>query len=164
MAVRACPGVPDPLLKTLAAFAAGVFFLFTDAIGKCYNIVVPKDETISRCFAPMELSIRERKGQKMDYTTLNIFQNVLSAYDAQACGVLWGPDEMTFALDESTEVTVYHTYNAYEVHVVKFDEDDRVIGVMTEPVDIEKAICHSTSICKAIEECESRFASRRKEN
>ena len=164
MAVRACPGVPDPLLKTLAAFAAGVFFLFTDAIGKCYNRVVPKDETISRCFAPMELSIRERKGQKMDYTTLNIFQNVLSAYNAQACGVLWGPDEMTFALDESTEVTVYHTYNAYEVHVVKFDEDDRVIGVMTEPVDIEKAICHSTSICKAIEECESRFASRRKED
>ena len=100
----------------------------------------------------------------MDYTTLNIFQNVLSAYDAQACGVLWGPDEMTFALDESTEVTVYHTYNAYEVHVVKFDEDDRVIGVMTEPVDIEKAICHSTSICKAIEECESRFASRRKKD
>ena len=100
----------------------------------------------------------------MDYTTLNIFQNVLSAYDAKACGVLWGPDEMTFALDESTEVTVYHTCNAYEVHVVKFDEDDRVIGVMTEPVDIEKAICHSTSICKAIEECEIRFASRRKED
>ena len=164
MAVRACPGVPDPLLKTLAAFAAGVFFLFTDAIGKCYNRVVPKDETISRCFAPIELSIRERKGQKMDYTTLNIFQNVLSAYDAQACGVLWGPDEMTFALDESTEVTVYHTYNAYEVRVVKFDEDDSVIGVMTEPVNIEKAICHSTSICEAIEECESRFASRRKED
>ena len=100
----------------------------------------------------------------MDYTTLNIFQNVLSAYDAQACGVLWGPDEMTFALDESTEVTVYHTYNAYEVRVVKFDEDDSVIGVMTEPVNIEKAICHSTSICEAIEECESRFASRRKED
>ena len=100
----------------------------------------------------------------MDYTTLNIFQNVLSAYNAQACGVLWGPDEMTFALDESTEVTVYHTYNAYEVRVVKFDEDDSVIGVMTEPVNIEKAICHSTSICKAIEECESRFASRRKED
>ena len=102
----------------------------------------------------------------MDYTTLNIFQNVLSAYDAQACGVLWGPDEMTFALDESTEVTVKcdNGDNAYEVHVVKFDEDDRVIGVMTEPVDIEKAICHSTSICKAIEECESRFASRCKED
>ena len=114
----------------------------------------------------MELSIRERKGQKMDYTTLNIFQNVLSAYDAKACGVLWGPDEMTFALDESTEVTVWcdNGDNAYEVRVVKFDEDDSVIGVMTEPVNIEKAICHSTSICKAIEECESRFASRRKED
>lgn len=100
----------------------------------------------------------------MDYTTLNIFQNVLSAYSIQAYGVIWEPDGMTFALDESTEVTVYHTHNAYEVRVVKFDEDDRVIGVMTEPVDIEKAICHSTSICKAIEECESRFASRRKED
>lgn len=119
----------------------------------------------------MELSIRERKGQKMNCTTLNIFQNVLSAYDAQPYGVIWGPDGMTFALDESTEVTVncdngddYHIYNAYEVRVVKFDEDDRVIGVMTELVDIEKAICPSVSICKAIEECESRFASRRKEN
>ena len=118
----------------------------------------------------MELPIRERKGQKMDYTTLNIFQNVLSAYDAQAYGVLWGPNEMTFALDESTEVTVkcdngdYHICNAYEVHVVKFDEDDMVIGVMTEPVDIGKAICTSTSICEAIEKCESRFASRRKED
>lgn len=118
----------------------------------------------------MELSIRERKGQKMNCTTLNIFQNVLSAYNAQACGVIWEPNGMTFALDESTEVTVncdngdYHTYNAYEVRVVKFDEDNRVIGVMTEPVDIEKAICHSTSICEAIEKCESRFASRRKED
>lgn len=170
MAVRACPGVPDPLLKTLAAFAAGVFFLFTDAIGKCYNRIVPKDETISRCFVPMELSIRERKGQKMNCTTLNIFQNVLSAYNAQPYGVIWGPDEMAFALDEFTEVTVkcnngdYHTCDAYEVRVVKFDEDDRVIGVMTEPVDIEKSICHSTSICGAIEKCESRFASRRKED
>lgn len=102
----------------------------------------------------------------MDYTTLNIFQNVLSAYDAQACGVLWGPDEMTFALDKSTEVTVWcdNGDNAYEVRVVKFDEDDSVIGVMNEPVSIEKAICHSTSICKAIEKCESRFASRRKED
>lgn len=118
----------------------------------------------------MELSIRERKGQKMNCTTLNIFQNVLSSYDAQACGVIWEPDGMTFALDKSTEVSVkfdngdYHTYNAYEVRVVKFDEDDRVIGVMTEPVDIEEAICLSTSICKAIEECESKFASRRKED
>lgn len=118
----------------------------------------------------MELSIRERKGQKMNCTTLNIFQNVLSAYNAQAYGVLWGPDEMAFALDQFTEVTVkcnngdYHTYDAYEVRVVKFDEDDRVIGVMTEPVDTEKAICHSTSICGAIEKCESRFASRRKED
>ena len=118
----------------------------------------------------MELSTRERKGQKMDHITLNIFQNVLSAYNAQAYGVIWGPDEMSFALDESTEVTVkcdngdYHTYNAYEVRVVKFDEDDRIIGVMTEPVDIEKAICPSTSICGAIEKCESRFASCRKED
>ena len=118
----------------------------------------------------MEFSIREKKGQKMDYITLNVFQNVLSAYNAKAYGILWEPDGMTFTLDESTEVTVkcnngdYHTYDAYEVRVVKFDEDDRVIGVMTEPVDIEKAICHSTSICEAIEECESRFASRRKED
>lgn len=118
----------------------------------------------------MELSIRERKGQKMNCTTLNIFQNVLSAYNAQACGVIWEPDGMIFALDESTEVTIncdngdYNTYNAYEVHVVKFDKDNRVIGVMTEPVDIEKAICHSTSICEAIEKCESRFASCRKED
>lgn len=118
----------------------------------------------------MELSIRERKGRKMDYITLNVFQNVLSAYNARAYGVIWEPDGMSFALDEYTEVTVkcdnsdYHTYDAYEVRVVKFDEDDRVIGVMTEPVDIEKSICHSTSICKTIEECESRFASRRKED
>lgn len=118
----------------------------------------------------MELSIRERKGQKMDCTTLNIFQNVLSAYNVQAYGVIWEPDRMTFALDESTEVAVkcdnsdYHTYNPYEVRVVKFDKDDRIIGVMTEPVDIEKAICISTSICEAIEKCESRFASRRKED
>ena len=170
MAVRACPGVPDPLLKTLAAFAAGVFFLFTDAIEKCYNRVVPKDETIFRCFAPMELSIREKKGQKMDHITLNIFQNVLSAYDVPAYGVIWEPDGMTFVPDESTEVTVkcdngdYHIYNAYEVHVVKFDEDDRVIGVMNEPANIEKAICTSTSICEAIEKCESRFASSSKED
>lgn len=106
----------------------------------------------------------------MDCTMLNIFQNVLSAYNAQAYGVIWEPDGMTFALDESTEVTVkcdngdYHIYNTYEVRVVKFDEDNRVIGVMTEPVDIEKAICPSTFICAAIEECESRFASRRKED
>lgn len=106
----------------------------------------------------------------MNCTTLNIFQNVLSAYDAKACGVLWKPDGMIFTLDEFTEVTVkcnngdYHTYDAYEVRVVKFDEDDRVIGMMTEPVDIEKAICISTSICEAIEECESRFASRSKED
>lgn len=106
----------------------------------------------------------------MDHITLNIFQNVLSAYDVQAYGVIWNPDGMTFVPDESTEVTVkcdnsdYHIYNAYEVHVVKFDEDDRVIGVMTEPVDTEKDICLSTSICEAIEECESRFASRRKED
>lgn len=107
----------------------------------------------------------------MDYITLNSFQNVLGAYNVQAYGVVWEPDGMTFALDQSTEVNVkcdngdyYHTYNAYEVRVVKFDEDDRVIGVMTEPVDIEKDICLSTSICKAIEECESRFASRRKED
>lgn len=106
----------------------------------------------------------------MDYITLNIFQNVLSAYNVQAYGVIWEPNGMTFALDGSTEVTVkcdnsdFHTYNAYEVHVVKFDDDDRVIGVMTEPVDIEKAICTSTSICEAIEKCESRFASRRKED
>lgn len=166
MAVRACPGVPDPLLKTLAAFAAGVFFLFTDAIEKCYNRIVPKDETISRCFAPMELSIREKKGRKMDYITLNSFQNVLGAYNVQAYGVVWEPDGMIFALDQSTEVTVKcdNGDNAYEVRVVKFDEDDRVIGVMTEPVDIEKDICLSTSICEAIEECESRFASRRKED
>lgn len=106
----------------------------------------------------------------MDYITLNSFQNVLGAYNVQAYGIVWEPDGMTFALDQSTEVSVkfdngdYHTYNAYEVRVVKFDEDDRVIGVMTEPVDIEEALCLSTSICKAIEECESRFASRRKED
>lgn len=118
----------------------------------------------------MELSIRERKGQKMDYITLNVFQNVLSAYNARAYGVIWEPDGMAFALDESTEVTVkcdngdYHTYNAYEVRVVKFDEDNRVIGVMTEPANTKKAICPSVSICEAIEKCESRFASRRKED
>lgn len=114
----------------------------------------------------MELSIRERKDQKMDYITLNSFQNVLGAYNAQAYGVIWEPDGMTFALDESTEVTVKcdNGDNAYEVRVVKFDEDDRVICVMTEPVDIEEAICLSTSICEAIEECESRFASSRKED
>lgn len=106
----------------------------------------------------------------MDYSTLNIFQNVLCAYDVQVYDVTWEPDGMTFALDESTEATVkceddeYHSYNAYEVRVVKFDEDDRVVGVMTEPVDIEKDISHSTSIYKAIEECESRFASRHKED
>lgn len=106
----------------------------------------------------------------MDCTTLNIFQNVLCAYDVQVYDVTWEPDGMTFALDESTEVTVmcyhvnYHTYNDYKVRVVKFDEDDRVVGVMTEPVDIEKDISPSTSIYKAIEECESKFASRRKED
>ena len=93
----------------------------------------------------MELSIRERKGQKMDYVTLNIFQNVLSAYDAKAYGVIWKPDGMIFSLDEFTEVSVkcdngdYHTYDAYEVHVFKFDEDNRLIGVMTEPANIEKS-------------------------
>jgi hypothetical protein len=118
----------------------------------------------------MESSIREKKGQKMNYITLNIFQNVLGAYNAQAYGVIWLPDGMTFALDESTEVTVkcdngdYHIYNAYEVRVVKFDKDGKVIGVMTRPVDTEEAISTSTSICMAIEECESRFASRRKED
>lgn len=118
----------------------------------------------------MELSIRERKGQKMNYITLNIFQNVLGAYNVQAYGVIWKPDGMAFALDESTEVTVkcnngdYHTYETYEVHVVKFDKDNRIIDVMTKPVDIEKAIASSTSICKAIEECKSRFASRREED
>lgn len=106
----------------------------------------------------------------MDYVTLNIFQNVLSAYDAKAYGVIWKPDGMIFSLDEFTEVSVkcdngdYHTYDAYEVHVFKFDEDNRLIGVMTEPANIEKAIYHSTSICEAIEKCESRFASRRKED
>lgn len=107
----------------------------------------------------------------MDYITLNIFQNVLSAYNIQSYGVIWEPDGMTFALDEYTEVTVkcdnsdfYTYYNVYDVHVVKFDKDDRIIGVITEPVDIEKAICPSTSICEAIEKCESRFASRRKED
>ena len=107
----------------------------------------------------------------MNYITLNIFQNVLGAYNAQAYGVIWLPDGMTFALDESTEVTVncnnnddYHTYDAYEVRVVKFDEDNRVIGVMTKSVDTEEAIATSTSICMAIEECESRFASRRKKD
>lgn len=106
----------------------------------------------------------------MNYITLNIFQNVLGAYNVQAYGVVWKPDGMTFALDKSTEVTVkcnnddYYTYDAYEVYVIKFDEDNRIIDMMTKPVDIEKAIPSSTSICKAIEECESRFASRRKED
>lgn len=106
----------------------------------------------------------------MNYITLNIFQNVLCAYDVQAYGVIWKPDGMTFALDESTEVTVkcnngdYHTYDAYEVHVVKFDKDNRIINMMAKPVDIEEAVSSSVSICKAIEECKSRFASRRKED
>lgn len=106
----------------------------------------------------------------MDYITLNIYQNVLGAYNVRAYDVTWEPDGVTFALDESTEVTIkcdhvdYHTYNDYEVRIVKFDEDDRVIGVMTEPVCTEEVISPSASICEAIEECESRFASRRKED
>lgn len=106
----------------------------------------------------------------MDCTTLNIFQNVLGAYNVRAYDVTWEPDGMTFALDESTEVTVmcyhvnYHTYNDYKVRVVKFDEDDRVVGVMTESTDVKRVISPSTLICEAIEKCESKFASRRKED
>ena len=106
----------------------------------------------------------------MDYITLNIFQNVLGAYNVQPYDVIWRPNGMTFTLDESTEVAVncnnddYHTYDAYKVHVVKFDEDNWIIDVITKPVDIEEAISSSTSICEAIEECESRFASCRKED
>lgn len=106
----------------------------------------------------------------MDCTTLNIFQNVLCAYDVRAYGVIWEPDGVIFALDGFTEVSIKcedgdcHTDNVYEVRVVKFDDDNAVVGVTIEPVDIEKAITPSASICEAIEKCESRFVSRRKED